>query len=182
MKVLYYALFVILFTSCASAQENREASWRKYDFEWVKLRIKGPEKLYHSESKYDVPKVFMQLFPLKRPKFVIDDTIYRVKITIRRINQGILEQEKYRFQKSNLYKQSNDKKRNSFLWHFEMHEQFNCRDDGQYSYCRKDVTVENDELLSGEVEILNAGWKGQEERGQALKTVEIIMNSINSLE
>ena len=173
---------MLFFCSCASARIDASSGLREYVFNKVKVSIEGPSNMKGSESTYDGPEVFFQLYPIQRPMKVISDTIYRIKITVKRTTLASFKQSKEKYLGSGLYKRSNEKERQTWLWILETHEQFACRNEGQYSYCRKDVILDNGELLSGEVEILNAGWKGQGERVKALKIVEGIMNSIKPLQ
>jgi len=71
MRLLYFLFFCIICCSSAFAVDVGGQDWKKYSFEQVGVSFEGPAGLRCSESTYDGPKVFIKLYPIKRPAHII---------------------------------------------------------------------------------------------------------------
>jgi hypothetical protein len=182
MKILILFFQALLFCSCVFASDGNIQDTKIYSFKKVRVSFEGPLDLRCFESAYGDLKVFLQFYPMKRPAHMLSDTLYRVKITIRRTEVVSLDHRKNKYLKSDLYKNSSLEERESWFWGFEIHEAFSCRDDGQYLYCRKDVILEHGEMLTAEAEILDSKWQNITEKENAEKDIRMILNTIKTME
>ena len=149
--------------------------WQTYDFKIVKVRLQAPKDIKWSETAvHGYPRLYFELRPVKPPIGIIDDTYYRIKITIMRTTKEVLQDEI----NSGLYKRSNESVRKFILWESEIHQQTERRDYDDYSYYRRDVILGDEHILSAHAELLNLKRIGKEEKIQEDIMVRRILDSI----
>ena len=186
-KIMLSIFFVfILLISCIALKnthmiKEREEIWLSYRFENVGVRLQAPDDIHWTERLYgEDPSLYIEFAPVLPPKGVLDDTYYLVKITITRTSKKRLYEKREEYTTSGLYKRSSSMQRKRWLWGLDIHpeiEQFNHE---KFSYYRKDLLIDEDEILSAKVELTNLG-PNSERREQYDRTITRILDSIEAL-
>jgi hypothetical protein len=110
----------------------------------------------------------------------LDDATVFVNIHVERITLDQLTEKKNFYLGSGLYKRGDEKDHKFWLWHYDLHPEMASRDGGgQYSYYRRDVKLNDEEILHANAEVLNAG--PQESRDADHAAVKRILDSIQPL-
>jgi hypothetical protein len=184
-KMISSIMVSLFFVSCVTSGNNKKISdkesdvWQIHDFRIVKVRLQAPKDINWSETAiYGDPLLEFELLPVKPPIGIIDDTYYRIKITITRTTKEVLQNKRNKIFISDLFKRG---KAQAYLWAYEIHPQTERYDDQDYSYYRKDVVSDDEHILSAHVEVLNLKRISNEERIQEDIIVRRILDSIELL-
>ena len=183
---LIYFFCINIFFSCVALEnthmiKEREEIWRSYKFENVGVKLQAPDDIQWTERLYgEDPSLYIEFAPVVPPKGVLDDTYYLVKITITRITKKRLYEKSEEYTTSGLYERSSSIQRKRWLWGLDIHPKIEQFSSGDFSYYRKDLLIDEDEILSAKIELTNSGLN-LERREQYDKTIIRILDSIEAL-
>ena len=122
----------------------------------------------------------MSMHYLSPPPGIVDDATVFVHIYVDRIPFAALAEKLASIQRSNLYKQSTEDENKYWFWRYEFQRTTTRRDEkGNYSFYRRDVKLNEDEILHAYAEVLNAG--PQESRDADHAAVRRMLDSIEPL-
>jgi hypothetical protein len=155
--------------------------WQFRDFTNVNLRIDLPVDV-RAEEVFDgrIWVLSMGFHYLSPPPGVLDDATVFVHVYVERVPVAFLTEKMASVQRGNLYKESTEEEKKVWHWYYDLHPDTSRWDGkGQYSYYRRDVKLNNGEILHTHVEVLNAG--PQERRDADHAAVKRILESIEPL-
>ena len=154
--------------------------WKTCEFKYIGLRVDIPTEARTSPSAKRKPDLSITFHYIYHPFWVPLDPIVFVEIYIERIPLKKLEEELESTKRSNLFKNSSEEKNKYWFWRFTFQEKTSRWDEpGQYSYYRRDIKINDTEILHAYAEVLNTGFEGNIRADHA--AVRRILDSIEPL-
>lgn len=154
--------------------------WQVRDFQYIGLKVDLPKQADDSPSAKGAATVSFSMHYLSPPPGIVDDATVFVNIYVVRIPFAALAEKLASAQKSNLYKQSTEEENKVWIWRYAFQLTTTRWDEkGTYSYYRRDVKLNDTEILHAYAEVLNAG--PQESRAADHAAVKRILDSIQPL-
>ena len=149
-------------------------------FKAVGLEMLLPRQAKSDESSHNPCMVIASMHYLPYPFWVPLDATVFVEIYITRMPIGKLEEEINDTKESDLFKESSSEENECWFWLFTFDEKTTRFDsEGDYTYYRRDVRLDNGEIFHAYAEVLNGGSKESIEADHA--AVRRIFNSIKPL-
>ena len=152
--------------------------WRTQSFTNILLSIDLPARV-KAEEVFDGKSwiLSMGFHYLSPPPWILDDATVFVHVYVSRISLDQFAEQKACYLSSGLYKRGGEEDHKFWYWYFEQHPETVCWDGkGRYSSYRRDVTVNEKEILHIDAEVLNAGPQDSQDADHA--AVKRIMDSI----
>lgn len=155
--------------------------WKACDFTNTGLRITLPSAIDVEEGLDGTTwGVSMGLHYLSPPPGVLADATVFIHVYVKRIPNAALPERLASVQRSNLYKESSEDEKRIWFWYYDLHPETSRWDGkGKYSYYRRDVKLNEKEILHANAEVLNAGPQESQDADHA--AVKRILDSIEPL-
>ncbi len=151
--------------------------WRIREFVRTGVRVDLPTEGVDTDDGYgdSSPGVSIAFHAIPPPPGVLDDAKFLVEVLIARIPLTELSPENRDYQTNGLKEE--DKR--YWYWRFELHPETSRFDEGRYSYYRRDVKLNDKEILHAHAEVMNAPIPGGMDKDHA--AVRRILDSIKPL-
>jgi hypothetical protein len=154
--------------------------WQFRTFNYIGLKVDLPTQARTSASAKGPAELSISMHYLSPPPGIVDDATVFVNIYVDRIPFVTLAEKLVNVQKSNLYKQSTEEENKVWIWRYAFHPETTRWDEkGNYTYYRRDIKLNDDEILHAYAEVLNTG--PQESRDADHAAVKRILDSIQPL-
>lgn len=196
---MYQSVFIVgalclCLTSCANTSTNRPLinttrsrvtpttydGWQSKSFEYIGLKVDLPDQAQVSPSAKGPATLSIAIHYLSPPLGLVDDATVFVRVYVDRITLEEFAEQKASYLRSGLYKQETDEEHKIWFWFYAFHSETSRSDGGgNYSYYRRDVKLNDKDILHVHAEVLNAG--PQESRAADHAAVKRIIDSIEPL-
>ena len=151
--------------------------WRVHKFDYIGLTVDLPNGARTSPSAEGPATLTISMHYLSPPPGTLDDATVFVHVYVHRIAPATLIEKLGSVQESNLFKESTKEQNRYWFWRYTFNDKTTRWDeDGRYTYYRRDVKVDDAEILHAYAEVLNAG--PQESQGADHAAVKRILDSI----
>ncbi len=183
LKSVIFAFFCIILQSCSCTPKNwpglsiRYTEWERKTFDYIGLTIELPSQAAVSPSAKGPASLSISMHYVSPPAGILADATVFVNIYVSRITIDQFAEQKTRYLGSGLYERSCESGRELGLWYHDYHQQTSRRDgNGRYSYYRRDIALNEKEMLHINAEVLNAGPEESQEGDHS--AVKRIIDSI----
>lgn len=153
--------------------------WKSCDFTNTGLRITLPSAIDVEEGLDGTTwGVSMGLHYLSPPPGVLADATVFIHIYVKRLTLEQLTEKKNFYLGSGLYKRGGENDHKFWFWYYDLHPE-TSRWDGKSSTYRRDIKLNDKEILHTRAEVLNAGPQESQDADHA--AVRRILDSIQPL-
>lgn len=192
--IIAVSLLCLCLSSCANTSTNNSLinttrsrvttmaydGWQNKTFEYIGLKVDLPEQAQTSPSAKGPATLSISMHYLSPPAGIVDDATVFVRIYVDRITLEEFAEQKSSYLRSGLYKQESEEDHKIWFWSYDIHSETSRWDGGgNYSYYRRDVKLNDKEILHVHAEVLNAGPQESQEADHA--AVKRIIDSIEPL-
>lgn len=154
--------------------------WQSQEFEYIGLRMDLPAGVRISPSAKGPATLSVSMHYLAPPPGLLIDSTVFVHIYVDRLTLAEFAEQKASYLRGGLYKKGSEEERKIWFWYYDLHTETTRWDGvGNYSYYRRDVKVNDKEILNVHAEVLNGGPKESQESDHA--AVKRIIDSIEPL-
>jgi hypothetical protein len=188
LTITVLCLSSLCLSSCANTSTNQLSTkitrsrvtpmtydgWQSKEFPYIGLRLDLPAQSDTAFSVQGPAKLGVSMHSLSPPPGIVDDATVFVHIYVERIPVSKMTKE-LEYQSAGRSEES----KKYWNWYYELHPTADRYDKGQYAYYRRDVTLNDKEILHAYAEVLNAGT--QESRDADHAAVKRILDSIQPL-
>jgi hypothetical protein len=159
--------------------------WQYNTFPNIGVKIELPSGV-KSEEYYDGNNWLLSLeFHSVSPQpGTFTDVKYLVVIHVERIPKKKFSENKERYLDSGLYQRESETEKMSSLWYMDQHKETDCSGrTGRYSYYRRDVEINVEEILFIHAEVMNIGsadgiQRDHEATRRIIDSIELIGNGL----
>jgi hypothetical protein len=151
--------------------------WRVHKFDYIGLKVDLPNGARTSPSAKGPATLAVSMHYLSPSPGVLDDAIVCVQIYITKMAANALAEKLVNIQQSNLFQESTNDQNRYWFWRYTFDDKTTRFDDkSHYTYYRRDVKIDNTQILHAYAEVLNAGPQYSQAADHA--AVERILDSI----
>lgn len=144
---------------------NKYQDWKICTFPKMGISMELPNKgeradeyLRFDHMSFSVSYHYIGRFP------PVDDDLVCVSIFADRIPLQQLDKDIEEYKTSGLYKRGNEENHKRWFWYYSFHPETSLRNGcGAYSYYRRDISINTNEIVMMHVEFLNVGSKESQE-------------------